>query len=191
MKDVDFFCPKDQQDWREWLESNHHKKEAVWLIFYKKKSPNHNLSWSASVDEALCFGWIDSVKKTIDTEQYKQYFSKRKAKSNWSKINKDKVKVLIEQGLMREAGLKSIEIAKENGSWTILDEVEALVVPEDLKQAFTNFKGSMKYFDGLSKSHKKILLYWVVSAKRKETRQKRILDIAENASRNLKPKQFR
>lgn len=191
MKDIGSYCPKDQQDWRKWLESNHLEKEAIWLVFYKKKSPNHNLSWSDSVDEALCFGWIDSVKKTIDTEQYKQYFSKRKAKSNWSKVNKDKVKVLIEQGLMREAGLKSIAIAKENGSWTILDEVEALVVPEDLKQAFTNFKGSMEYFAGLSKSHKKILLYWVVSAKRKQTRQKRILEIAENASKHLKPKQFR
>jgi len=191
MKDVEKCCPYDKQDWRKWLELNHNKKEAVWLVFYKKKSPSYNLSWSESVDEALCFGWIDSVKKTIDTEKYKQYFSKRKAKSNWSKINKDKVQFLIEQGLMKEDGYKSIEIAKENGSWTILDEVEALITPEDLKEVFANYKGSMEYFDSLSKSVKKILLYWVISAKRKETRQKRILEIAENASKNLKPKQFR
>jgi len=191
MKDVEDYCPSDKQDWRKWLELNHNKKEAVWLIFYKKKSPNYNLSWSESVDEALCFGWIDSVKKTIDTEKYIQYFSRRKAKSNWSKINKDKVKTLIEQGLMEEDGYKSIEIAKENGSWTLLDEVEALVIPEDLKEQLTTHKGSMEYFDSLSKSAKKILLHWVVSAKRKETRQKRILEIAENASKNLKPKQFR
>ena len=191
MKDVEDYCPYDKKDWRKWLELNHKNKEAVWLIFYKKKSPNHNLSWSESVDEALCFGWIDSIKKIIDTEKYKQYFSKRKAKSNWSKINKDKVNILIDQGLMKEGGYKSIEIAKNNGSWTILDEVEALVIPEDLKEEFANYKGSMEYFDCLSKSAKKILLYWVVSAKRKETRQKRILEIAENASDNLKPKQFR
>ena len=191
MNDLEEYCPYDKKDWRNWLELNHHKKEAVWLIFYKKKSPKYNLSWSESVDEALCFGWIDSVKKTIDSETYKQYFSKRKAKSNWSKINKDKVKTLIEQGLMKEEGYKSIEIAKENGSWTILDEVEALVIPDDLKEGFTNFEGSMEFFDSLSKSVKKILLHWVVSAKRKETRQKRVLEIAQNASQNLKPKQFR
>lgn len=191
MKDVEGYCPYDKQDWRKWLELNHEKKEAVWLIFYKKKSPNYNLSWSESVDEALCFGWIDSVKRTIDTEKYKQYFSKRKAKSNWSKINKDKVKILIEQGLMKEEGYKSIEIAKKNDSWAILDEVEALVIPEDLNGEFENYKGSMEYFDSLSKSVKKKLLYWVISAKRKETRQKRILAIAENASKRLKPEQFR
>ena len=99
MKDVEEYCPNDKQNWRNWLQSNHNKKDAVWLIFYKKKSPNYNLSWSESVDEALCFGWIDSVKKTIDSEKYKQYFSKRKVKSNWSKVNKDKVQTLIEQGL--------------------------------------------------------------------------------------------
>jgi uncharacterized protein YdeI (YjbR/CyaY-like superfamily) len=191
MNDIEDYCPSDKQNWRKWLELNHKKKEAVWLIFYKKKSQNHNLSWSESVDEALCFGWIDSTKKTIDSDKYKQYFSKRKVKSNWSKINKDKVKTLIDQGLMEEGGYKSIEIAKENGSWTILDGVEALIIPEDLKEKFTNYKGSLEYFDSLSKSVKKILLHWVVSAKRKETRQKRISEIVKAASNNLKPKQFR
>lgn len=191
MKDAEDYCPSNQQDWREWLELNHKNKESVWVIFYKKSSANVNLSWSESVDEALCFGWIDSTKKTIDNEKYRQYFSKRKAKSNWSKVNKEKVKTLIEQGLMREEGYKSIEIAKENGSWTILDEVEALVIPTDLYEEFLNYKGSMDFFNSLSNSAKKILLYWIVSAKRKETRQKRILEIVENASNNLKPKQFR
>jgi uncharacterized protein YdeI (YjbR/CyaY-like superfamily) len=191
MKDVEEFCPSDKKDWRDWLELNQNKKDAVWLIFYKKKSPNYNLSWSESVDEALCFGWIDSTKKAIDNEKYRQYFCKRKPKSNWSKINKDKVKTLIDQGLMKEAGYKSIEIAKENGSWTILDKVEALIIPEDLKSVFEKYKGSMEYFNSLSKSVKKQLLYWIVSAKRIETRQKRIQQIVENAGQNKKPKQFR
>jgi uncharacterized protein YdeI (YjbR/CyaY-like superfamily) len=191
MKEVEDYCPFDKKDWRRWLELNHNKKEGVWLIFHKTKSPNYNLSWSESVDEVLCFGWIDSTKKAIDSTKYRQYFTKRKAKSNWSKINKDKVKTLIDQGLMEEAGYKSIEIAKENGSWTILDEIEVLAIPEDLKAEFANYEGSMEYFDSLSKSVKKILLYWIVSAKRKETRLKRILEIAENASENLIPKQFR
>lgn len=191
MKDIEDFRPRNRNEWRKWLKQNHKKKEAVWLIFYRKESPHYNLSWSESVDEALCFGWIDSVKKTIDQEKFKQYFSKRKPKSNWSKINKDKVKTLIDQGIMEEAGYKSIEIAKKNGSWTFLDQVEALVVPEDLKEALAKHKGSMEYFENLSKSTKKILLYWVASAKRTETRQKRIVEIAENASKELIPKAFR
>jgi len=191
MKDVEDYCPADKEDWRKWLALNHRKKDAVWLIFYKKKAAKHNLSWSDAVDEALCFGWIDSTKRTIDSEKYKQYFSKRKAKSNWSKVNKDKVKTLIDQGLMEEEGYKSIEIAKENDSWTILDGVEELIIPDDLKEAFANYNGSSEYFEALSKSVKKGLLYWAVSAKRKETRQKRILEIVENASNNMKPKQFR
>ena len=191
MKDAKDYCPSDKNDWRKWLELNHHKNEGVWLVFHKKKSPNYNLSWSESVDEALCFGWIDSTKRAIDDTKYKQYFSKRKAKSNWSKINKDKVKTLIDQGLMQEDGYKSIEIAKANGSWTILDEVEALTIPADLKAAFEHYKGSMEYFDNLGKSVKKILLHWIISAKGKELRQERIVAIAEHASQNLIPPKFR
>lgn len=191
MKDVEEYCPINQKDWRAWLKLNHNKKNAVWVIFYKKKSLKHNLSWSDSVDEALCFGWIDSTKKSLDEESFIQYFSKRKAKSNWSKVNKDKVKVLIKQDLMQEAGYNSIEVAKENGFWTILDDVEAFVVPEDLGTAFTNNNGSLEYYNSLSNSVKKGLLYWVVSAKKTATRQSRILEIVENASKQLKPKQFR
>ena len=190
MKEAQEYCPKNQKDWRAWLELNHKEEKPVWLIFYKKKSPSYNLSWSDSVDEALCFGWIDSTKRTIDSEKYKQYFSKRKAKSNWSKVNKDKVEILIAKGLMQEAGYKSIEIAKENGSWTILDAVEALIIPDDLKKELAKDKRAKDFFESLSKSAKKVLLYWVFSAKRKETRQKRILEIVEKASNNMKPKQF-
>ena len=191
MKDVEDYCPENKQDWRKWLELNHDKKDAVWLVFYKKKSPNYNLSCSDSVDEALCFGWIDSTKRTIDTERYMQYFSRRKPKSIWSKINKDKVDYLTSENLMQEAGYKSIELAKKNGSWSMIDEVEALVIPKDLKKEFDKRKGALEYYESLSKSAKKILLGWVILAKRTETRQKRIIEIAENASRKLKPKQFR
>ncbi len=99
--------------------------------------------------------------------------------------------VLIDKELMAEAGYRTIEIAKENGSWTILDGVEALITPEDLKAEFTNFKGSKEYFDSLSNSIKKGLLYWVISAKREDTRRKRVLEVAENAGNKMKPKQFR
>lgn len=188
---LDTYCPTSKEDWRNWLKKNHIERDSIWLIFYRKNSPRHNLSWSDAVDEALCFGWIDSTRKTIDQESYTQYFCKRKPKSNWSRVNKEKIKVLIEEGLMEEAGYKSIAIAKENGSWTILDKVEALEVPDDLQAALAQQPGAGEFFDSLSKSVKKNLLYWVISAKRTETRQKRIGEIAENASKNLKPKQFR
>lgn len=191
MKKVEEIYLKNKKEWRNWLELHHLEKDAIWLIFYKKNSPNFNLSWSESVDESLCFGWIDSTKKKVDSERFKQYFSKRKPKSNWSKVNKNKVKKLIDQGLMREAGFKSIEIAKENGSWTALDSIENLEIPEDLKQGLNGQKDAIEYFEKLSKSAKKMLLYWVLSAKREKTRKRRIVEIVENASKQMKPKPFR
>lgn len=191
MKNIEEFCPVDQGEWREWLSENHEKKEAVWLIFYRKKSPKYNLSWSESVDEALCFGWIDSTKKTLDEERYIQYFTKRKPKSIWSRVNKDKVDQLIAEGLMQDAGYKSIEVAKSNGAWTMMDSVEALIVPEGLKAEFDKWPGSAEYYESLSKSAKKMLLGWIALAKREETKQKRIIEIAENAAQGQKPKSFR
>jgi uncharacterized protein YdeI (YjbR/CyaY-like superfamily) len=185
------YYPKSQTDWRNWLDENHQLKQSVWLVFYKKSTKIASISWSEAVDEALCFGWIDSTKKTIDSEKYIQYFSKRKPNSIWSKVNKDKVAYLTSKKLIQKAGYKSIEIAKENGSWLILDDVEALILPENLKKEFDKREGAIEYYESLSKSAKKILLSWIVLAKRDETKQKRIIEIAENASRNTKPKQFR
>ncbi len=183
--------PKNASEWSEWLKENHENLESVWVVMYKKKAPNPSMTWSEAVDEALCYGWIDSVKKSQDEFSYLHYYSKRKAKSTWSRINKDKVEVLIGSGKMRDAGMKCIDIAKKNGSWSILDSVDALIVPEDLKLAFDQHPKSEDYYGSLSKSDRKILLYWVISAKRPETRQKRVLEIAKNASQNEKPKQFR
>lgn len=189
--EIETYCPKSRTDWRKWLEENHQSKQSVWLVYFRVSTKITSLRWSEAVDEALCFGWIDSTKKTIDEERYMQYFSKRKPNSIWSKINKDKVDYLILNNLMQEAGYKAIEIAKRNGSWSILDEVEALVIPEDLKKEFDKREGSLEYYESLSKSAKKILLGWVALAKRAQTRQKRIIEVAENASKKLKPKQFR
>ena len=190
-KEIETYCPKSPKDWRDWLEKNHQSKQYIWLIYYKSSTKVPSLSWSEAVDEALCFGWIDSTKKTIDQERYMQYFTRRKPTSNWSKINKEKVAQLIENGRMTKAGFEGIELAKRNGSWTLLDEVEALVVPNDLREALANYQGATTYFDNLSKSAKKLLLHWVISAKRTETRRKRILEIAQSAGENLKPPQFR
>ncbi|MAL18595.1 MAG: hypothetical protein CL667_12890 [Balneola sp.] len=185
------FYPKNTQEWREWLTVNHKKKKSIWLILYKKNSDEPTISWSEAVDEALCFGWIDSTRRAIDDEKYMQYFCPRKEKSIWSKINKEKVKKLKEAGLMTKSGLKIIETAKQNGSWTILDGVEALIIPDDSEKEFHKNSGSKEFFLSLSKSDRKRLLYWLVSCKKKETREKRIGEIIKHAANNQKPPAFR
>ncbi|MGH2624331.1 MAG: YdeI/OmpD-associated family protein [Sphingobacterium sp.] len=190
MDETDVFYPVSQADWRKWLEENHHLQQSVWLVFHSKSSQNASITWSEAVDVALCFGWIDSKKIKIDKETSHQFFSKRKAQSTWSKINKEKVQQLINRGWMTQAGLDIIEIAKQNGSWTILDDVEELIIPEDLEKAFRKYKGSKDYFLSLSKSVKKMMLQWIVLAKRPETRNKRIVEIAELTGQKKKPKQF-
>lgn len=187
---IENICPTGRQQWRQWLLEHHDKKQSVWLIYYKKKSNIPTVTWSEAVDEALCFGWIDSKKQSIDDEKFKQFFCRRKAKSIWSKINKEKVQRLIEEGLMTKAGFEIIDVAKQNGSWSILDDTEELIIPRDLEKEFSKRAGSKKYFLSLSKSNRKNLLQWIVLAKRQETRQKRISEIAELAGQKKKPKQF-
>ena len=190
LKEVEVFYPKNQTEWRKWLEENHLLKQSVWVVFHSKASGKLSLTWSESVDEALCFGWIDSKKIKVDHETSHQFFSKRKAQSTWSKINKEKVERLIAEGRMSPAGHESIARAKNNGSWTILDEVEALLIPDDLKKAFSHHPGAEDYFLGLSKSVRKMMLSWIVLAKRTETRQSRIDQIAEAAGKGMKLKPF-
>lgn len=189
--EIQTFCPSSQQEWRKWLKKNHQLKQSVWLILYKKESGKPVIRWSEAVDEALCFGWVDSKRQPIDNEKFRQFFSKRKSTGTWSKINKEKVGRLIADGLMTKAGLIMIETAKQNGSWIILNGVEELKIPRDLSKEFKSQPGSKEYFLSLSKSVKKMILQWLVLAKRPETRQKRIVEIAELAAQKLKPKQFR
>lgn len=184
------FYPTSQKDWREWLQENHNSKQSIWLICYKKQANKPTINWSDAVDEALCFGWIDSTRKSIGDDAFIQFFTKRKPNSVWSKINKAKIERLIQDGLMQSAGYEIIEKAKKNGSWIILDEVEELTIPEDLEKEFEANPGSKDFFMSLSKSVKKGILQWIVLAKRPETRQNRIKEIAILAAQNLKPKQF-
>ncbi len=176
----------DAAAWRRWLVENHETKEGVWMICFKKSSGKTSVPWSDAVDQALCFGWIDSVKKSISTDASIQFFGKRKAKSTWSKINKEKIEQLTQAGLMTEAGLRSVSVAQENGSWSILDEVEALQIPNDLENALKQ-KNGLSFFLQLSKSKKKVLLQWLVLAKKKETRDKRLEAIAKAAGMEQTP----
>lgn len=187
-KIIETFYPTSRAAWREWLLKNHSSSQSVWLLGYKKNANMPTISWEESVEEALCFGWIDSIRKSLGDGKFIQFFSKRKPNGTWSKINKDKIIKLIETGHMTDAGLATIEKAKQNGSWTILDEVEALIIPADLEDAFLRNPNSKEFYLSLSKSNQKAILQWIVLAKLPETRLKRINEIAERASQNLKPK---
>ncbi len=187
---VEIFYPKKPGEWRDWLDKNHNSSHSVWVVFFKKASEKESITWREAVDVALCFGWIDSKKIAIDAERSHQFFSRRKPMSTWSKINKSKIEELIEKGLMEKAGFESIETAKQNGSWTILDAVEELTIPNDLEIEFSNHPHSKDFFLSLSKSVRKAMLQWIVLARRADTRQRRITEIAVLAGKKQKPKQF-
>ncbi|KEO71686.1 YdeI/OmpD-associated family protein [Anditalea andensis] len=188
---IEIFYPASLTAWRRWLEKNHLSKQAVWLVFYKKCSGKKSITWSGAVEVALCFGWIDSKKVKVDEERSHQFFSQRKPRSTWSRINKQKVGELIQKGLMTEAGYKSITTAKNNGSWNILDEVEDLLLPKDLEAALDLSPKAKDFYHSLSPSNRKAILQWLVMARKAETRQKRINDIILNAEQMLKPAHLR
>jgi uncharacterized protein YdeI (YjbR/CyaY-like superfamily) len=177
----------DRQQWREWLDKNHHTSLGVWLIYYKVKSGKSSVRYSEAVKEALCFGWIDSQVKSLDEERYMQLYTPRKPKSVWSKLNKQYIEELIEQGLMTPSGLKKIETAKKDGSWKTLDVIEELIISADLKQALTANETAHNNFEGFSKSTKKNILFWIESAKRPETRLRRIEQTISSAMQNKNP----
>lgn len=186
-KQLESFYAKNRQEWREWLDKNHLTADGLWLIYYKKNSGIPSVSYDEAVEEALCFGWIDSKVNALDNERYKQVFSPRKPKSVWSKLNKQRVEKLIAQGLMTTSGLTKIEAAKQDGSWYTLDAIEALIIPADLKQAMEANETANRYFEGFSNSSKKSILFWIDSAKRPQTRLNRISQTVSAAAQNRNP----
>jgi uncharacterized protein YdeI (YjbR/CyaY-like superfamily) len=178
---------QNRQEWRLWLEKNYDSYIGIWLIYYKIKSGKLSVKYTEAVKEALCFGWIDSKVKTLDEERYMQIFTPRKPKSVWSKLNKQYIEELIQADLMTEAGMKKIEAAKQDGSWASLDAIEALLIPPDLQQALEASDAGKKYFAGFSNSTKKNILFWIESAKRLETRLKRIEQTVISAAQNKNP----
>lgn len=181
------FYAKDRQAWRKWLEKNHTKSAGVWLIYYKKSSGNTRLEYNDAVEEALCFGWIDSTSRPLDHEKYMQRFTPRKPKSGWSALNKRRVQKMIEQKLMTKAGVEKIEEAKKNGAWEHLDHIEALKLPEDFEKALSKNKKARINFENFPQFTKKQFLYRINSAKRPETRKERIKLLVKMAAANKKP----
>lgn len=179
----------DRASWRKWLKTNHAKSAGVWLIFDKQSTRRDRLPYADAVEEALCFGWIDSTLRPLDERQYMQLFTPRKPKSSWSKVNKERVTRLIEQKLMQPAGTAAIAEAKRNGSWTKIDAVESLTVPPDLEKALAANRAALANFNAFPKSARKGYLHWVQNCKRPETRAERIRTVVTCAKANVKFRQ--
>ncbi|MEX2439567.1 MAG: YdeI/OmpD-associated family protein [Actinomycetota bacterium] len=174
----------DRASWRRWLRENHRRETSVWLVLHKKASPAPTVGYEEAVEEALCYGWIDSRVEKLDELRRKQLFTPRRPGSGWSKSNKDRVARLIASKRMTKAGLALIEAAKADGSWTALDAVEALEVPDDLRAALASNRAARTNFSAFRPSVRKQLLYWIASAKRPETRAKRIAETVAGAAEN-------
>ena len=178
-------------DWRAWLAEHGTSSLGVWLIIYRKDSSASSIDYPTAVDHALCYGWIDSKPNKRDGESYFQYFSPRHPKSNWSRVNKEKVARLEAAGLLAPPGVAMVELAKRTGTWTALDEVENLVIDPDLRAAFDAAPpGAWTNFDAFPRSVKRGILEWIFVAKRPATRAKRIRTTVEMAARNKRANQY-
>lgn len=186
MKTTPLLYFKNADEWRTWLHKNYDSYVAVELVFYKVTSSIESMRWEEAVKVALCYGWIDSTVRKIDDECRKQRFTPRKNKSVWSKVNKGYVEDLMAANLMHESGLQKIIIAKQNGSWEQLDEVENLIIPQDLSTAFENNRIAFENYNAFSKSYQKRYLYWLSQAKRPITRGIRISEIILLCENNCK-----
>lgn len=184
MTDAPEFYAPDRPTWRKWLMKNHDKHTAVWLTY--DLGPDRKLKWEDIVQEALCFGWIDSKGSRVSSTQSKIYVCKRKPTSGWSKLNKEHVNYLTAHNLMQPAGQKVIDQAKENGSWTLYDKAENMELPPELTALLAKNKDAKIHFDNFSPSARKVILSWIYMAKRDETRQARIAKTVEMAAQNLK-----
>jgi uncharacterized protein YdeI (YjbR/CyaY-like superfamily) len=189
--DYPSYHPLTRKHWRQWLQKNHLTEAGVWLVYYKKETGKRHLSYEESVEEALCFGWIDSQPRKIDQERSSLKFTPRKPKSVWSKLNKSRIEKLVKEKRMTPAGLAKAEEAKKNGSWEILTtsdtQADNNLLPDDLQKALAKNKLAMKNFIAFPVSCRRQFLFWIDSAKRPETRLARIQQTILMAAANKKP----
>jgi uncharacterized protein YdeI (YjbR/CyaY-like superfamily) len=182
---------RTRAEWRQWLLDHHQRDHGVWLVTFKKNSGQPYLSNDDIVEEALCFGWIDSKPGKVDEQRTKLWFAPRQVGTGWSRVNKDRIKRLISTGLMHESGLRKIAAAQSDGSWSKLDGVEALEIPADLAAAFRHHPGSATFFDTFPRSAKRGILEWILQAKKPETRARRLEETARLAAENQRANQWR
>lgn len=190
MDEIPVFYAANRATWREWLNKNHETETGIWLLSYRKETGTPSVKYDDAVEEALCFGWIDSAIRKVDEFSSKQLYTPRKLKSNWSALNKTRIDKLIKDGLMLPAGLAKVEWAKQNGTWDALNEVSDAIIPPDLMVAFEQNSPALEYWEQFSKSSRKGILEWILNAKTAETRAKRILETATLAAQNVKANQY-
>ena len=184
-KALDF---KERREWRQWLHFNHDINNEVLLLIYRRRSSKTGISYNEALEEALCFGWIDGKMKSIDKDKFVLRFSPRKAKSVWSKINKEKAELLIEQGKMTTAGLAKIAEAKRNGLWeAAYTNKEKDAIPNDLEAALSQNDSAWNNFHRFANSYRNMYIGWIISAKTEETRKKRIVEVVKRSALNVKP----
>lgn len=183
-------CPASEEDWRAWLEANHTREDGVWLVRYKAGASRSNLTLEASIRQALCFGWIDSLPRALDEERTMLYFAPRKPGSNWSRINRERINELETAGMLAPAGRAKVAAARADGSWSALDPVDRLEVPPDLQEAFDRFPGSREEWDGFPPSVRRGILEWILNAKRPATRARRVEETAALAQRGKRANQW-
>lgn len=185
------FYAKNRKEWRRWLKKNSESKPNIWLIIYHKTSAAPSLTYDEAVEEGLCFGWIDSKPNKRDTESYYLFFAQRKPKSNWSKANRERAERMIMSKQMTKKGLEMIDLAKKTGTWLALTEVQSSILPEDLKNELSKNKSAKENFEKFPPSSKRIILEWILNAKKEETRLKRIAQTVELAAKGIKANHYR
>ncbi len=166
---------KNRGEWRAWLAENHSRPRGAWLVISKKHFENAALPYEDAVEEALCFGWIDSIVKKRDTETFQQWFAPRRENSPWSVSNKLRVEKLIAEGKMAQAGMAKIEAAKRSGNWEEARGTPTEHVPEDFQKALDSNQKAKRFFESLSKTNRYFYVYWITNAKKDSTRRERIL----------------
>jgi len=173
--------------WRKWLAVHHDTAKEAWLFIYKKHTGKKSVTYSEALEEAICYGWIDSLMRSWDDEKFAQKFSSRKTNSLWSLANRKRAEAMIQAGKMTPAGMRAIEEAKRNGRWdSAYTSREKPVMSEDLKSALRKNKAAWENFNKIANSQQLIAIYWVNLAKRQETKDKRIRQIVQRAARNKK-----
>ena len=180
-----------RDEWRSWLRKHHHSSPGVWLARWKKNSGHPHLPYDDLVEEALCFGWVDSLPRKLDAQRSELRVSPRKPGSNWSGPNKARVERMLSAGLMQPAGLAVVERAKVDGTWTALDEVERLVEPDDLRIRLDRDKKARAEWDGFPPSAKRAILEWLGTARTEATRTRRLGRIVSDAHKGRRANQWR
>jgi uncharacterized protein YdeI (YjbR/CyaY-like superfamily) len=180
--DFPIFHPVDLPAWRRWLEAHHDDTRGVWVASWRKGSGREAVPYAALVEEAICFGWIDSTVNTLDDHRNLQLLTPRRPRSPWTRLNRQRAADMEAAGLMTDAGRRAIEAARTNGWWTISDSVEDLIEPAPLTVALDAEPAARAAWDDFPPSARKMMLWWIVSAAKEETRATRIATIVEKAA---------